>query len=259
MNTANEKLESILRSGYSFEFGDYMSRGYDLWKGHIGLFMGYGFVAGLIIMVASMIPVLGGLAAQLLLTPALTVGAYIVANRIAKNQQVAFGNFFDGFQKAGDIILASLVMLVIILLVMVPFFLMASGFFNWYVEMIQDPLGMAGTTPEISPLSFLFLIPVVYFAIAYMWAVPFIIFYDLKFWPALEMSRRFITKHWFMFFLFLMVTGILASLGIIGLFIGIFLTYPLYLCMQYAAFEDITELLEAEDEMERDLEDHLIV
>ena len=52
-----------------------------------------------------------------------------------------------------------------------------------------------------------------------------------------------------------MVWGLLASVGIILLLVGILVTYPIMLCSQYAAFADVTRLMEEE---ESDIVDHLV-
>ena len=92
-NAQHAKLQEIIDNGYQFNFGDYISKGFSIFGKYIGGFMGFGLLAGIILTVAAFIPFLGQLASTIL-TPALTVGVYIVAHRINKGEQPEFGDFF---------------------------------------------------------------------------------------------------------------------------------------------------------------------
>jgi hypothetical protein len=85
----------------------------------------------------------------------------------------------------------------------------------------------------------------------------FVVFYKMSFWDAMEASRKVISKNWFMIFLFLFVTGLIAGAGIILLCVGILVTFPAYLCMNYAAFADVTQL-GTQPEKGDDIEKHLV-
>ena len=79
----------------------------------------------------------------------------------------------------------------------------------------------------------------------------------MSFWDAMEASRKVITKKWFMIFIFMIIIGIIASLGILLLCVGILFTFPAYLCMNFSAFADVTRLDEEGDAMD-EIERHLV-
>ena len=71
----------------------------------------------------------------------------------------------------------------------------------------------------------------------------------------MEMSRKVVSKNWFLIFLFVFVGGIIASVGMLALIIGILATYSIAPLMTYAAFADVTDLLSKDDS---DIVDHLV-
>ncbi|MCO6488408.1 MAG: hypothetical protein J5I98_08325 [Phaeodactylibacter sp.] len=257
MNESQQrKLEQVLDQGYEFHFGDYISKGFALFQKNAGGFIGFAIVAGLIVVVSSLIPIIGSIASSFFLAPALTVGAYLVANKLDKGERTEFSDFFKGFEFVGPLALATLLMALVIVASLIPMFVAwgTSGFFAWVMESQSDPFG-AGEPPAFPAWSILFAIPAVYLGVAYGWATMFIAFYRMRPWDALEMSRKMITKHWFVIFLYTFVLGLLASAGVILLLVGIFVTYPIMLCAQYAAFADVTRLME---ENESDIAEHLV-
>ena len=257
MNENQErKLQEVLEYGYEFHFGEYISKGFELFQKNAGGFIGFAFVAGLVVLVAGLIPIIGSIASGFFLSPALTVGAYLVANKLDKGERTEFSDFFKGFDFIGPLAVATAIMTAIILASLIPMFVAwgMTGFFSWLMEAQSDPFGV-GEPPFFPAWSVLFALPAIYFGVAYGWAVMFIAFYRMSPWEALEMSRKMISKHWLALFLYTFVLGLLAASGVIFLFIGILVTYPIMLCSQYTAFADVTRLME---ENESDIVEHLI-
>ena len=257
MNENQEKkLQDILYNGYEFQFSEYISKGFEIFQKNAGGFIGFSFVAGIIVVVSSLIPIIGSIASGFFLSPALVVGAYLVAHKLDKGEQVEFGDFFKGFDFIGPLATATFFATLVILASLIPMFIAwgTSGFLGWLIEAQSHPYAM-DEPPGFPAWSILFFIPAIYLGIAYGWATMLIAFYRTGPWEALEMSRKLITKQWLIIFLFTLVLGLLASAGVILLFVGIFVTYPIMLCSQYAAFADVTRLLE---ETESDLTEHLV-
>jgi hypothetical protein len=258
---ANEKIERIINEGYDFRMGDYISQGLNTVQKNLGGFILYALAMFVILAVVNFIPIIGALLNQFILGPALTVGAYLVANKIRKGESTEFSDFFKGFDYVRPLALTALGIFVVTILAMLPFVFLGGGMelFSWYMDMMQDPMGMQGTVPDFgfSILSFLLLLPAVYLGVAYSWAYKFVVFYDMSFWDAMEASRKVITKKWFMIFIFMIIIGIIAGLGILLLCVGILFTFPAYLCMNFSAFADVTRLDEEGDAME-EIERHLV-
>ncbi len=135
---------------------------------------------------------------------------------------------------------------------------LSAGLFKYYLNLIRGEnagVGEAfsGFGPSIGQLLllglvqfflvmigyFLCLIPGIYLAIAWYFAVPLVIDKRLGFWEALELSRKMVSKHWFLVFAFLLVCGLVAAAGIIGCFIGILVTMPISFAALMYAYETI--------------------
>ncbi len=89
-------------------------------------------------------------------------------------------------------------------------------------------------------LGFYFLIlPGVYLLIAWMFTLPLIIDRKMEFWPAMELSRKMVTKHWWQLMLFGLLVTLVASVGILALGIGLLVSAPVALAAMMYAYEDI--------------------
>jgi uncharacterized membrane protein len=82
-------------------------------------------------------------------------------------------------------------------------------------------------------------LPGIYLAVAWIFAVPLVIDRRLEFWPAMELSRRVISHHWWQM-LWLCVLGVLVCLlGLLVFCVGIYVAVPVVLGAYAYAYEDI--------------------
>ena len=86
---------------------------------------------------------------------------------------------------------------------------------------------------------FFCLLPGIYLAVAWQFALPLIIDKRIDFWPALEVSRKVISKNWWSFLWFAIAIGLVNLLGVIACGIGTFVTVPLTMIALTYAYEDI--------------------
>lgn len=246
------KIQQIIDGRYEVRIGDYISKGFTLMGRNTGGFIGYFLLVMLINVVLAIIPFVGSLA-SMVISPALSVGPYIVANKLDRDEFTQFSDFFKGFDKLGNLFLTSLLTALIIAGAILPGIIMlfSSGFDFEYFE-FTDP------NPTILTISILLmLLPVVYLGVSYAFAPMFVWFYDLGAWQAMEASRKIIGKQWGMMLILLIAIGIVAMAGLILLVIGILFTAPAMNCALYAAFADITRLDEEHDG-ESDIINHFV-
>lgn len=254
------KINDLASNGYNFEIGRYIGLAWEHFKKNVGLYIGFLFVLILINIVLAFIAIIGSIASALI-NPILGVGMAIVANKSIRNEPVSFGNFFDGFQgenKPGQLILAAIVMGLIMLACLIPLMGIAgSSLFSIYMSSqtgdIPDMSGLMGAGFSIT--AFLTMIPLVYLAVAWGWTNFFIVFKKMDFWPAMEASRKVITKKWFSLFLFGIVLGLIGLGGMLCFLVGLLIAVPVIALSQFMAFEQVTGLNE---EHEMDMTGHLI-
>lgn len=133
-----------------------------------------------------------------------------------------------------------------------------AGLFKYYLKLIraEGPTlrdAFAGFSPAAGQLIllgvvtgflttvgyFLCVVPGIYLSVCWVFGVPLVIDRNLAFWDALELSRKMVSKHWFIVFAFLLVNGLLAASGVIACCVGLFVTMPIATVAIMYAYEDI--------------------
>ena len=200
----SEHLKHLWEKGYEFNLGDYVSRGWEIFRGNPVNFVLYALVYFLIVgSLEALDDGFGGLL-QVLLGAPLSAGFLIVADKVARGEDTEFGDFFKGF--------------------------------NHFVQLVVGNL----TIMVLFAIGLLFLvIPGIYLIVAYMLWMPLVLFEQLNFWPALETSRKIVTRNWWNFLLLGIVFFGIAILGILALGIGILAAFPVIYCVVYAVYEDL--------------------
>lgn len=209
MSNFDSRIQYLLDNGYEVRIGDYVNRGFEIFKQNIGGFLGFTL---LIIFLPAIFNIgfsediasaLSGLYNAFVFPP-LAAGYYIMANKISKNESYAFNDFFKGL--------------------------------NYYVPLLLT--GLVGGI--LTVLGFIALvIPGIYLAVAFSFAVLFVLFGGYGFWDALQASRKVVSKNFFSVFGFLIVILLINFAGLLVLCVGWLVTMPASYCMIYAAYEDI--------------------
>jgi serine/threonine protein kinase/cytochrome c-type biogenesis protein CcmH/NrfG len=103
------------------------------------------------------------------------------------------------------------------------------------------PLFLAGlVTWLLTMLGLICLIlPGIYLAIAWLFTLVLVIDKRLDFWPAMELSRRTINRHWWKFLWFVIVLGLLDLAGLVFCVVGFFIAAPITWAALAYAYEDI--------------------
>jgi membrane-anchored glycerophosphoryl diester phosphodiesterase (GDPDase) len=205
-----EGVNDLIQRGYTVKIGDYISQGWQLFKKNAGGYVVFTIILILINIVVTKInesasPL--GTVISLVVTGPLTAGWYIVAFKQLRNRLPEFADFFKGLNN------------------FLPFFLLNL------ISGILIGLGFV-----------LLILPGIYLAVAYMFALPFAVAQRMDFWTAMEASRKLITKNWFSFFGFGLVLFLINLGGALLLGVGLLVTIPLSACAVAAAYADIVGL-----------------
>lgn len=243
-NPGQNDINAIIQRNYSVDIGGYLNRGWEIFQGNIGGFIGFMVVTFLINIVLAFIPFIGSIASVVIGGP-LQAGNYIVAFKIGKQQPTEFGDFFKGFQNAYflPIFLATLVISILAGLCFAP--AMIVIFLAAATADVSGEAGL-GIFSVVGPLGLLLMlvgiVVAIFISIAYLFSIPLIVGKRMQFWPAMEASRKIVSKQWLGFFLFLIVLGIINMIGAALCFIGLLFTAPLSACAIAAAYESIVGL-----------------
>ncbi len=195
-----------LNASVTLHVQDYIKQGWEMFKEHIGEFVGFTLLIFVISAVSSKFAFFGSFLFSALASP-LYAGFGIVAFKLISGKSFQFGDFFNGFNYFLPLFLAGL----------------AGGFLV--------SIGMV-----------LLLIPGIYLAVAYMFTTFLIIDYRMDFWQAMETSRQIITKNWFTFFGFAFALFALNFLGALALGVGLLVSIPVSACAAAIAYKEVIGL-----------------
>jgi len=254
-NKTKQHLDTAIATS-QFRFGDYISRGFELWKEQAGLYIAFGILMMVVTGVIGLIPIVGAVVNQIIVSPLLVAGAYIFTHKLANKERPEFGAFFDVTEHAGKIISLYAIYALLMVALIAPLFLMMD--FNMDV-LSGDGEAVLEMFENISPLILLAAIPLVIISFAIAYASQFIIFYKLSIVDSVKYSAKFFFKHPVMFFFYFIVVGLIAISGIIGLCVAILITYSMLFPMAYTPFRHITQLAQYESgDNDNDVYDSLV-
>jgi uncharacterized membrane protein len=114
-----------------------------------------------------------------------------------------------------------------------------SDLFAGFIEAPGSLISAGITIAVFTILGCFLILPGIYLAIAWTFTYPLILEKKLPFWPAMEVSRRIITRNWWRMLLLMLAAALLSIIGITALFIGIILTLPISLCVLACAYDSL--------------------
>lgn len=185
---------------------EYLSAGWRLLWANPGLHIAYTVFVLVVMYVLHWIPVLGNIAAALLSGP-LAGGFYLAMRKQMFGGNVAFGDYLLGFSKPVPLVLVGLV------------------------------------TNLLIGIGFLLLIlPGVYLMVAYLFAILLVADRDMDFWAAMEASRKFITRQWFVFFVLVLLLVVANAVGAAVFGIGLLISIPFSVATVLCTYHDLIGL-----------------
>jgi hypothetical protein len=259
------KIQRLIDEGYTFNFSDYISTGFNLMSRNTGGYIGYFLLVVLIYVVGSLIPCVGGLAVAVV-APSLVIGFAHVAHLQEMGQPLNFNDFFRGFDRLADLFITALLIGLLTVAAIVPGYIMLFvGLFSSFGDEFvgSNPEELFGEFPGLilgNGLALagllLVIIPATYMSIAFSWSAYFVWFFNMGPWDAMQASRRVIQREFWRILLFVIVTALIGLSGLILLGVGMLFTYPAMLLMHYAAFSDVLRLEDSDTDSDADVIEH---
>jgi uncharacterized membrane protein len=219
----------ILNQDYSLDIGDCVSKSWELVKANFWPVVGITFLVMVAMNVINQLlglisrPALNGMINNHQVTPqavALVLGTSILATPISS---VLMGGLFRYYLKLirrQEATVADAF----------------SGFSDGFAQLAL--LGLAqGVLVWLGII--LCVIPGIYLATAWYFSTLLVADKGLDFWSAMELSRKVVSKHWFVVFGFLLVMALLAAAGVIACCIGVLVSAPVAFVAMTHAYETI--------------------
>lgn len=196
---AKSLVQDLLVRDYDLNVGSCLSRGWQLVKDD------FWPMVGIVALILLLVHVASSTAVGIVAGGPLMGGLWLFLLRRVRGQAANVETAFSGFRIA-----------------------FVDLFLAWAVMFVLTLIGFL-----------LFLLPGIYLTVAWMFALLIVIDQRLPFWPALEMSRRVVNRHWFKLFWFSVVLLLINVLGLLFCVVGFFLTAPITLAATVFAYEDI--------------------
>jgi hypothetical protein len=193
-----------------------VSRAWRLVRANPVILVGSAVVAWSLIIGFSFMPRVGWIAGPLLNSPLLG-GLYVVYLGRLRNRPTRPEDLFAGFRLA-----------------YVP--LVLAGLF---CGAVTTPGIIALMNPAIPRVFGLLIIPGVYLAVCYMFALPLIVDRRLDVWTALEVSRQVVRRQWWTALALALIAWLIVVAGVLALVIGVIITMPVAMATFIYAYEDL--------------------
>jgi uncharacterized membrane protein len=243
-----DKVQELTSNDYEFKFGEYFSRGWQLFGKKPGHYIGFFALTMLMLMVTAFIPLVGSIGAQIL-GGVLMVGFFAFSRNIQYNNNPSFDDLFKAFNSFGKIAVIQLIILGFTIVIIMPLLIFGfANFFSGFLDLIQNPdyydnnpaaiLEMFDLEAMI-PLAIITYLFLFFIQTIYMFANPIAHFFNASAWDSMEASRKIIQKKFFHFFGLIILLAIMNFAGAMCFFIGLIVTIPLTFNTMYAAFDDI--------------------
>lgn len=237
VDTPISARELVARTG-KIDVFECLSKSFKLWTSNFLSIVGVTLLVMFIQIVISMIPILGGIAG-LFINGVIYGGLYYFYLGKMRDQPRNVGDAFAGFSNAFvPLMLASLLVAAFVLIPIMPFF--GSIFFAALTAGHFDSSNVAalagGSMLLIALITFLV---VVYISVCSLFTFALVIDKGLGPWTAFTVSWRAVNRQWFRVFFVMFLGSLLSMIGVIGLFVGVFLTIPLGIGAMLYAYEEM--------------------
>ena len=200
MDTPEALAAEYLRRNTSVDIGSAISRGWALVRDHMGMLVGGSLLAWVVMIALGCVPIVGWIISMVVVG-----GLYLFFIRSIRGENVEIGDVFAGFSLA----FANLAL---------------AGLMTWLLTTIGF---------------LLCILPGIYLAVAYVFVPPLVIDKKMEFWPAMEVSRQVVQRHWWSMFGLLIVLMLLVIAGFIACLVGAIIAIPMATAALMYTYEDL--------------------
>jgi uncharacterized membrane protein len=197
-----DDFQALIARDYPVAITEWLKKGWELFTKEAGPAVVFSVIT-VIAYAAATVLIPFGIGGTVVIFP-LVAGFIIIALMLCRNQKTEFVRFFWGFRHLVPLLLFTIVSTTFIL------------------------VGIM-----------LLVVPGIYATVAYLFAPYLIVDKNIDFWPAMEVSRRKVNRHWFGIAAFCVVLLAINIIACIPFFMGLFVTLPWTIYASAIAYEDI--------------------
>jgi hypothetical protein len=229
---AEEAYARIVGTGRSFSIGDVITRGWNVVSANLGLAIGAAALVFVVMIVAGIIPCIGSIISLVVQGP-MMAGLWVVFLKLHRTGTATFEDVFAGFQMFLPLFLVTLVSALIVFVAIIPG--MGLFFLGGILSNESEALGIM----VMAIAGVVAMVPAIYLQVSWVFALPLVVDKKLDFWPAMELSRKVVQRHFFNVFGLVLCVGLIALVGFIALCVGILVAIPVGIAALAAAYEDL--------------------
>ncbi len=258
-----KSIEELQTDKSTFSIGEAISDGWNLVSKHLGYYIAAGILAVLIGGAVGLIPYVGDLANNLIISPCFMASAIFITWHISKGiTWTDFGEMFKGFNYLPRIMVSSLIQTAVVVFLLVVFFFnflpqifdlitlsQGNGFYDNQVEL--KAIASQFLTAKTIILFIIFMLALLLVSVIWAFKTHFIVIYNMEAWPAMELSRKICTRNLFQLIGLFVLLGLIVLISLIPCGIGLLFSLPLAIGAGYSAFAQITHCNQT-DEIEFD-------
>ena len=248
-----KSIEELRETKGTFAISQAISDGWRLVSQHLGYYIGAGVIVMIIGMFAGVIPWVGSLINNLIVSPCFAASAIYITWRISKGYGwTDFGDMFKGFSYATPVLISTLIQsFVMVLIGLLCFFSLipelvdlwelsqGSGAYQNQDEIAELFRSIFFNTKNIL-LFCLFLLALLLLSAVWAFKIHFIVVYKMDAWPAMELSRRVTTPNLLRLVVLYIIIGLIVIVSALPCGIGLLFSLPLSIGAIYSAFAQIT-------------------
>jgi hypothetical protein len=237
----------LLARDYHVDVGACLNHAWEVFKADPGIIIGVSLLVYLAIMgiaiVSMAIPAAGSLVSLALNGP-LMGGLWLFYIKRVRSHPAGVADAFSGFgPRFTQLMLTSIIPGLISFGVIALFGIVAAILLPSLALAGRarggPPPGAATFLIPLSILLFIGILVMVYLTTCWMFGLALVADKGLRFWPALELSRRVVSKHWWMTFWLLVVMGFLAVIGAMACGLGMLVTAPVAFAMVVSHYQRV--------------------
>lgn len=205
--------------------------GYDLIKDQYWLFVGMCLVA---ILLGSAVPF------GILMGP-MMCGLYLAIFQKHRGQQVEFGLLFKGFDFMAESIIATLIHVVPIVVIIVPFYIAFYGalFFILPRSGEPDPSALMALMGAFFVFLLVIMILIMLISVLFTFTYPLIVDRRMKGIDAVRTSAKAALANFWPLLGLLLLTGLLGFCGVLLCYVGMFLVFPVTFAAMSMAYQQV--------------------